>query len=382
MTRSVTLLFAMVLAARAAAGQGLTPIEAEVNKSSVTFYGLARFDLIFDDSRPSSFQTPTFIRSEAAGAENRGNLTMHPRLTRFGVNYRAPQAPDGPAAAGRLEFDFQNGGSNSRALPRYRQAFLQLTWGAHSLLAGQTADIISPLFPTVSGDTLMWNAGNLGDRRPQLRYGYEPPAGLNVRAGIGLTGAIDNLDADANSVPDGEAALLPTLQGRVGYSAPGGRVFLGLWGHYARMRTDSAIGGETRFDGHSVGGDVDVRLSPQVNVRGEAWRGKNLGDVRGGIGQAFNITTGGDIESAGGWVELGLRSGPYGFSTGYTIDNPEDEDVPDAGAIDNRAWYVTNQFRVAQPVVLGIDYLFWRTRFNNANDGTDNRVNLYFIYTY
>jgi hypothetical protein len=108
--------------------------------------------------------------------------------------------------SGRLEIDFQNGGSNSRAIPRYRHAFLQMNWGVHSLLAGQTWDVISPLFPTVNADTLMWNVRNMGDRRPQLRYSYEPKTGLNARGAIGLTGAIDNLDADNNGVPDGEGS--------------------------------------------------------------------------------------------------------------------------------------------------------------------------------
>lgn len=377
----VFLFLAMLMASAASAQTPATPVQAEGNSSALTFYGFARLDIIVDDSRPNSFQAPTFIRSESPGAENRGNFTMHPRLTRFGVNYRAPQA-DGPAVTGRVEFDFQNGGSNSRAIPRYRQAFLQLNWGSHALLAGQTADVISPLLPTVNADTLMWNAGNLGDRRPQLRYSYEPRSGLNVRVGIGLTGAIDNLDVDANGVNDGEASRMPNLQARVGFTPANGRLFVGLWGHYARMRTDEPIGGHRDFNSHSYGGDADIRFTPRVSVRGEIWRGRNLGDVRGGVGQAFNTTTGLNIESAGGWVEVGLREGRYGFSTGYTIDDPADANVPGGGAIQNGAWYVTNQFRVAPAVTVGADYLYWRTRFKSASDGTDNRVNVYLVYTY
>src|SRR5687767_5686493 len=100
------------------------PVQAEGNKSAVSFYGFARLDVAIDDSRINSFQTPTFVRSEPTGAENRSNFTMHPRLTRFGVNYKAPAISNGPAVVGKIEIDFHNGGSNSRAIPRYRHVYV------------------------------------------------------------------------------------------------------------------------------------------------------------------------------------------------------------------------------------------------------------------
>jgi hypothetical protein len=273
-------------------------------------------------------------------------------------------------------------GANSRAIPRYRHAFLQMTWGSHSLLAGQNWDVISPLFPTVNADTLMWNVGNMGDRRPQLRYSYEPKAGLNVRTAIGLTGAIDNLDADNNSVPDGEASQVPNLQGRLGYTTANGKVLVGASTHYARMRTDSPVGGRTNFDSQSIGVDFDLRLTPSVSVKGEAWTGSNLADFRGGVGQALNVALGREIDSHGGWVELGIRRNKYGFWIGYLMDDPDDRDVPGSGVTQNSAWYVTNQFRVAPPVTAGIDYIYWRTKYKGVNDGTDNRLNAYIAYTF
>src|SRR5213075_2902130 len=83
----------------------------------------------------------------------------------------------------------------------------------NSWLFGQTWDIISPLFPSPNDDTLMWNAGNIGDRRPQFRYTYEPARRpLSVSVGLGLTGAIDAQDLDANGIRDGEDSGLPNVQ--------------------------------------------------------------------------------------------------------------------------------------------------------------------------
>src|SRR5688572_33501644 len=98
----ICLFLPAVVRAQAAPAPASPPApQAETNKSAVSFYGFARLDLIFDDSRVNSFQSPTLVRPEPDGAENRGNFTMHPRLTRFGVNYRAPQPAGGPLVTAR-----------------------------------------------------------------------------------------------------------------------------------------------------------------------------------------------------------------------------------------------------------------------------------------
>ena len=90
-----------------------------------------------------------------------------------------------------------------------------------------------------------------------------------------------------------------------------------------------------------------------------------------------------EIGSRGGWMELGLRASPrYSFTTGYTIDDPHNGDLLDGARTNNRAWYVTNRFRLAPPILLGIDYLYWKTNFKGRETGTDNRVNLYLIYNF
>jgi hypothetical protein len=135
----------------------------------IKVYGFLRLDLIADSQRPNNAQSILFVTSpdSRASGTDHGNFTMHPRLTRFGVDYSGPQiAAIGRAKlSGKLETDFQNAGtSESRQAIRIRHAYLNLGWKDFSLLAGQTWDTVSPLFPTVNSDTLQWNAGNVGDR--------------------------------------------------------------------------------------------------------------------------------------------------------------------------------------------------------------------------
>ena len=364
-----------------------TVLEAETNRSALTFYGHARLDAAFDDSRINNFQAPTLVRPEPPDADNQANFTLHPRMTRFGVNYRAPGTLDavgGATVNGKFEIDFLNGGSDSRGIPRYRHVFLQLNWQRHSLLAGQTSDIISPIFPNVNSQTLMWNAGNPGDRRTQLRYSYgtSTSPGFNLQTGLVLTGALNGQDADGDGIRDGEASAMPGLQGRVGYNTPNGRAFVGLWSHYAREHTSTAFARKNDFESYSFGGDFDFRLTPQVSLRGELWKGSNMGDVRGGAGQSFNRLTGKEIDSRGGWIEMGLRGGNVGFFTGYTVDDPNNGHVPSGGISLNRAGYFHTQFRLGPPVTTGFEYIRWQTKYKMANEGTDNRLNIYIQYTY
>ena len=110
------------------------------------------------------------------------------------IDYTGPSINQlaGARLSGKVEVDFQNGGLESRQVIRIRHGFLKLDWKDVSVLAGQTWDTVSPLFPTVNNDTLQWNAGNVGDRRPQLRLAYESAlsekAKLSLTGGIGLTG--------------------------------------------------------------------------------------------------------------------------------------------------------------------------------------------------
>ena len=122
-------------------------------------YGFLRLDLDFDSQRPNNGQAPLFITSQdpRLGKPDAGSFSMHPRLTRFGVDYTGKPIGglyDGKVA-GKLELDFENGGSESRQIIRIRQAYLRVNWGQFSILGGQAWDVVSPLLPTVNSDTAM-----------------------------------------------------------------------------------------------------------------------------------------------------------------------------------------------------------------------------------
>lgn len=355
-------------------------------------YGFLRLDLIGDSHRPNNAQTILFITSEdpRLGRPSAGNYTMHPRLTRFGIDYTGPQVLGGAKLSGKFEADFQNGGSESRQIIRIRHAYLRMQWGDFSILGGQTWDIVSPLIPTVNNDTLMWNAGNVGDRRPQLRFSYQPRSGRgrwDLTAGIGLTGAIDSQDLDGNGFRDGEESGLPNLQARVGYSLPSWikdqSASFGISGLYSWMDTSRPVAGRTRLNGQLVNLDGALPLTDRLSIRGEGWWGRALADVRGGAGQTFNPNDGRLIRSRGGFIELSGKISPrWSFHPGFTTDDPVDEDVPVAGRTRNRAFYLANRFTLGNNFLIGADYLRWKTNYKGFRRGLDNRINIFFQYNF
>lgn len=391
---AVCAILAWAAAAEAAHAAPQTPAppvaEGPPEASRLQFYGFIREDLILDDSRPDSAQSPLFILSEPAHADASRTYTVHPRLTRLGMNLSGPalEPLGGARLSGKLEMDFQNGGRDSRAIPRYRHAYMLLDWTSTSVLIGQTFDVISPLFPSVNADTLMWNAGNLGDRRPQVRATHQRAAGRagwSIAAAAGLTGAVDQQDLDGDGIRDGEAAPMPSVQTRIGVTWPAGarRLAAGVWAHGSRQTVAGAVAGETRFASHAVGVDLELPLGTRGVVRGELWTGRNLPDIRGGIGQGINRGTGQEIGSRGGWFEIGGElSTRYAVFAGYSLDSPNADEVPAGGRTQNGAWFLASRFTVGRPFAVGVDYLRWRTEYRGLPAGTDNRINAYAIYNF
>ncbi len=388
----------------AAAQSASPPAQADNNQSvhwpdlvsagnHIKFYGFLRLDMDIDSQHPNNTQTPLFINSPdpALGGNTNGDFSMHPRLTRLGINFSGPRiAGLGDAKlSGQLETDFENGGTESRQIIRIRHAFLRLDWRDFSILAGQTWDTVSPLFPTVNNDTLQWNAGNVGDRRPQLRAAYEPKVGrgkFSFTGGIGLTGAIDALDLDNNGFRDGEESARPDVQGRIGYAYPIGHdrnASFGISSFYGFLKTARPIAGRTDYHIQLTNVDFTLPLASFFALRGEGWWGRNMSDVRGGAGQGINLTNGREIRGRGGWSEANVKVTRYlSLNPGFSTDDPVDEDIPNGGRTRNRAFYIANRITPGGNFVFGADYLRWLTTYKGLRRGLDNRVNLFLQYNF
>ncbi|MDC1143003.1 hypothetical protein OAU50_07925 [Planctomycetota bacterium] len=362
-------------------------------------YGFVQLDAAWDDSRFGfNPQLPGFVLSEDQTAgqapKDESEFTMYTRLARLGFDLSFGTVEDlgDVVVGGKVEVDFYGGGSDSRNLLRMRKAYLTMKWDDLTVLAGQTSDLIAPRYASVNYDLVMWGAGNLGDRRPQLRVTNKWAFGdmtLDAAIMLGLTGAIDGQDLDSNGLSDGAQAALPTIQARVGfgykYLEEGKALEVGIWGHWAQEEIDGfsiGTGNENQFDSWAVGMDIFVPIMEDwLWVHGEMYTGSNLDDVRGGIFQGVNAN-GEEIASSGGWGEIGVK--PYSWMTvtvGGAIDDPDATDLPAAGRVRNEIFFMKANFAFG-PVYFGMEYLYWETEYKAFGAGRANRFKGYVGYKF
>jgi hypothetical protein len=382
------------------------PLNFEVGGNRIGIYGILRMDMYYGTARvnhneftyyaltPDPSQTPTIN-------ERNNWIDFTPRLSRLGVKIDRDSLPfwASAKAGGVLEFDFQNRAtsetsgleSESRELPRLRHAYIKVTSGGLSFLAGQTWDLISPLWPGVNADGMMWNTGNLGDRRHQFRVGWEAPicdeSVFNIAVAAARTGAIDrkNLDGVNDNMRDGDDSARPMLQGRVGLAKLfGKRVDVGVWGHFAWERTETPVVGRTHFYSSSIGADLKVKILDELSFAGEIWYGKNLSDLRGGIDQGVNTATGKEIVSRGGWAELIAQlAAPYSVAVGVGVDDPRDGTLSAATQRShNIAPYLWNRLDFGGGVAVGAEAIFWATDYLGLQTGRANRYSLFVTYAF
>ncbi|MBI4229939.1 MAG: hypothetical protein HY608_03805 [Planctomycetes bacterium] len=369
----------------------------EVKGNRIQVYGVLRLDAIYTDSAVNNRQVTFWANSEdprtgAAVNKNDDGFNMHPRLTRFGVNVSRPDIPaiSGASLDGKMEFDFQNGGTESRQAVRLRHGFLRVSRGDWKILAGQTADLISPLLPSTNHDAPGWNYGNLGDRRPQLRVSYQPlllgDVRLQAEVAAVRTGAIDAKDLDADGDLDGDDSGLPMLQARAGIASLWERrIDVGLWGHRGREETSTRIANlsDSHFVTDSLGFDLTFRLPWKSTLLMEGWRGQDLADLRGGVGQNVNATTAREIRSEGGWLEIRHKTTDrLSTFTGAGLDNPRDRDLNDANRTRNQALWLGGAYDLGGGLSVGGDWTSWRTEYRYREEGTANRIGLYAAYQF
>lgn len=357
------------------------------------FYGFLRLDAYVNTARMNSIILPATVSPEDGTVidDDDAGFALDPRLTRFGFDVK-PGKIGSATVGGKLEIDFANfptGSAESRATPRIRVAWIDVQREEHALRVGQDWDIISPLFPAVNGELLMWNAGNTGDRRAQIQARFTPKdSKFDLKAALGLTGAVSNEDLDAVAGErDGFDSGLPHLQVRAGMKFDGPvekkPLEVGAWGAIGKTETDTSFGGEKRHDVNIVGVDFQLPVSAAFTARGEAWSGENLGDFRGGIGQSINTTSGDEIASEGGWAELVYAANDkLKFHVGGTLDNPDHEDVPDNRPERNATVYVGTVKDWSTGVRTGFDIISWQTDWANSDDGDALRFNFYFQWNF
>lgn len=344
----------------------------------LSIYGAARLDILADDSRMSDLHAPLFVDHEPRNGQLDGEMTMTPRLSQVGLGIDEWELDRNGhyVGEGRLEIDFA-GGAGTNVI-RLRHAYATVTV-RHKLeiLAGQTWDLISPLYPSVQNDTQLLFAGNTGDRRPQLRLSALPLDNVRIAVAAAATGTLDQRDLDGDGQVDGMAAGTPMVQGLIELRQPmrrgGAPILLGLWGHVAREE----LANGTRYPSTSIGAHFQVP-APFMTWSGEVYGGTNAADIGGAVGTGINRLTGRTVHSVGGWVEMALApTKRHVLAVGGSGDFAQRDDVMPGDRMSNGTVYSALRYKPKSSLQLGLEYLYWKTTYRAMNPGVANRVDMH-----
>jgi hypothetical protein len=363
----------------------------------VQIYGRLKVDAVFDTSRMDVGNYAKWVRPDR-GNNDHSQFDMTANESRLGMWIYGPK--DGEMkTSGRVEIDFYGGGSENKSNPMMRHAYLNLDWPKDnfSILAGQTSDVISPLFPDTLNYSVGWWVGNIGYRRPQIRltksYALDKDYTLKFEGALARTiGRTNSSILTADQTDSGENAGMPSFQGRVSITLPSWGykpATVGFSGHYGKEEYDTntaGVIGTKNFDSWSMNVDVLQPVNEWLSFKGELFTGQDLDAYLGGIGQGVNTARFNEIGSSGGWVQASL--GPWGkwsFNVGASADDVDSADL--AGMSGDRRKY--NQlifgnvlYNVDKNAQIGFELSHWHTEYVGDDDADALRAQTSFIYKF
>lgn len=362
----------------------------------ITLYGYLKGDMSWDDSHVYPGNFALWVLSEveeghhanpvsgAAWDEGDDELNATANQSRIGLSLSGPRA-FGAAVTGKVEVDFYGGGAaENKPRPLMRHAYVEVGWPWLRLLAGQTWDVIAPANAPTLNYPVLWSAGNIGYRRPQLRLssdlGIADVATLSLQVAAArsihdVCGIEDNVNPE-----DGEDAGWPTLQSRVALSFSAGplkKAAFAAWGHYGAIEVD-VTGGERDLETWSLGADMTLDFG-LLALTCEVFHGRNLGTYFGGIAQSVAVSDrfarGKEIPSCGGFAALSLKPLPWlTLSAGHGVDDPYDSYLADGMRSRNSCTFGNIKLKLLEVVTAGVEVSWWETTYENAPRGDALRV--------
>jgi hypothetical protein len=355
------------------------------------FYGYLKFDAAYNSARMDNGDYGKWVERQDTNSRD-DQFAMTANETRLGMRLSGPD--DGVMkTSGRVEVDFYGGGSENKANPMMRHAYIELDWPADrfSIIAGQTSDVISPLVPTTVNYSVCWWVGNIGYRRPQIRltkeYEVGPQESLKLEGALSRTIGRDSV----TGINSGEDSGLPTAQARVSMSLPlfGPKIStVGVSGHYGREEYDTAANGDNRkFTSWSLNLDVTHPVNEWLAIKSELFTGADLDSYLGGIGQGVTTSAGPNqyeaINSHGGWIAASL--GPWDkeqFNVGVSMDNVNRGNVNDGDRTMNRAVFANMYYSLNKNTQWAVELSHWRTEYRGPGDGDSIRAQTSLIYKF
>jgi hypothetical protein len=349
--------------------------------------GIVLLNAFANHGRVDNAEAPN-LALRRRSADTAGTMGLTALQSEIGFETFGPILAGARTSAG-IQFDF-SGISASDAYAsnwgavRMRTASVRLDWASTSLIVGQDSPFLSPLSPT-SVASLAYPAfsysGNLWNWIPQARI--EQRFGLSESDTISLEGGI--LDPlPRSSAQPGYATRLAWTHGD-----PERPLAIGVGGHYSRQN----YGAGRKLDGWAVTTDWRIPLGNRLELSGEFFRGRALGNL--GAAQGRSVVTNGyqpdpstsivGLNSIGGWTQLKFRAtSTVEFHAAHGEDVPYRRDLnrfsPNGGYngafAKNRTEMINVIYRPRTDLLFSLEYRRLNTSRVSTVGETADHVNL------
>lgn len=213
-------------------------------------------------------------------------------------------------------------------------------------------------------------AGNVGDRRPQLRMVIKND---NLRGGVALatTGTVDRAGF-ATSADHAEPMLEWVVEGKKQLGRFG-ELVVGLSGHVA---SEEQMDGSHRGSS-SVGVHLFLPIISELALQGEGYVGENLAGIGGGVGQGI-AADGRRIGGMGGWLELACApTKKHLLAFGTSADSASTDDLAMGDRRRNGTVYGVVRYKPVSTLQLAVEYLYWKTTYLDMGSANANRVDMH-----
>ncbi len=391
MRRNWIALAAVVCCAASASAVEITLKDA--GDMRLQIYGYLKLDMAYDSQSTAPKSDFSFYVLPELNGEKDAQFRMGARESRFGLNVFGPDM-GAWKTSGKIEMDFYGGGNPNSYNPRMRLAYID---AAHSsglaFRLGQDWDTFSEVTPRTANFAYLADVGALGLRRPQARATQEIKLGDNTKIVAKLAAAQTvGEDLDGGGYEDGADAEFPSAQFNVAlhqklWTEKMARIAVS--GHYGQETLDASTSNvvtaldATDYDTWSVQGSLFLPLCKVMAFQGNIWQGENLDTYYGGVGQGVNTKLGQEITAIGGWAQLLYDpTDKLGFGLGYSVDNPDDEDLNAGMRSKNEQIFANVAYKFTTALTGMAEYSHMVTDYAEQADATNDRVQVAMKYAF
>lgn len=358
------------------------------SKHPLDVYGLVAAQLFMGTARTQMYGGLNSVAAQSRvinkNAANGGRHTWFgatPQNSRIGLNWTGSKVSDKLTASGLIELDFVNILNNTAygtaPIPRIRHLYGDISSSDNwALLFGQTWDLFSPLnSASLSLGGNVWFQGNMGARRPQVRFTYnfkfDDLNSIKTSVSANLPSNTDDL---TNA---GISSGIPLGEGLVQYNhkMKHGDLIVAASGIAG---TNTVNGGYKKMAG--VAGSLHIPFHKFLKLTTEIHYGQDMGIFLSYVNSTGNSYGGRNLAI---WGQIASQwCDKFDTALGYAIDDIKSSKVATGNVDRNQVAFVNFRYFPVKPFYFGIEFDHMHTNYKDNGASMANIIFSNLVYNF